>query len=50
MTTNDLILLRQKLRDFILLLCDLSRSYDVSDVCDVLTIIDVVIKLQNEED
>ena len=50
MTINDLVLLKQKLKDFIFLLCDLSRPYDISDVCEVLKTIEDVIEDKEVEE
>lgn len=44
MKINDLVLLKEKLKDFIFLLCDLDRAYEVSDVAEVLKIINDVIE------
>lgn len=44
MTINDLVSLKQYLKNFILLLCDAYRAYDVSDVVEVFKIVEDVIK------
>lgn len=50
MKIYDLLLLKVLLKDFILLLCDIDQAYNVSDVAEVLKLIDEIIEEDKEEE
>lgn len=50
MTTNDLILLKHQLKDFVLFLFKIDRFYSICDVGEIVKLIDEIIKEDMEEE
>lgn len=50
MKKKDLLLLKELLKDLILLLCDIDQAYIVSDVAEVLKLINELIEEDKEEE